>query len=37
MVKRKVLIFHLWLNLAMEDILLGRLFLFVSVILLSKL
>ena len=37
MVRRKVLTFHLWLNLAMEDIFLGRLFLFVSVIPLSEL
>ena len=37
MVRRKVLTFHLWLNLAMEDIFLGRLFLFESVIPLSKL
>jgi len=37
MLRRKVLTFHSWLNLAMEDIFLGRLFLFVSVIPLSKL
>ena len=37
MVRRKVHTFHWWLNLAMEDIFLGHLFLFVSVIPLSKL
>lgn len=35
--RRKVLNFHLWLNVAMENVFLGNLSLFVSVILLSKL
>jgi len=37
MVKRKARTFHSWLNVAMKDIFLGHLFLFVSVIPLSKL
>ena len=35
--RRKVLTFHSWLNLAMEDVFLGCLSLFISVIPLSKL
>ena len=35
--RKKVLTFHLWLNLALEDVFLGCLTLFVSVIPLSKL
>ena len=35
--RRKVLAFHSWLNLAVEDVFLGRLGLFVSAIPLSKL
>ena len=34
--RRKVLAFHSWLNLAVEDVFLGRLGLFVSAVMLSK-